>query len=119
MIWFEATYGEYIKSLRVSSAGLPRHGRKGAIQWNMMKGQGVQKGESDIALCVPRGGYGAMMIEHKGKGMTHKTTKEQQDYLDHHNKIGNFAISTRGLPELIAAVSTYMDFEYEKTPIHT
>ena len=110
--WFRETYPGHRKSLRVSMAGLPRYGRKGAVQWNMMKSQGLEKGEADIVIALPRGQYGALVIEHKGDGMSREVTEEQSEYLKYHAGIGNFAISTRGLEELQQVVQDYMGLNH-------
>lgn len=106
--WFRQAYPAHRKALRVSMAGLPRHGKKGAIQWNMMKGQGVEKDEADIVIALPRGGYGSLVIEHKGEGMARQLTGGQLAYLEYHESIGNRAVSTRGLVDLMNVVSHYM-----------
>lgn len=107
--WFKECWPEHVKSLRCSMNGLPRHGRQGAILWNIMKGLGVQKGEPDIAILLPKGGYGAFLAEHKRGNGTHKITPEQFEQLEYHESIGNYAISTRGLDELKKSVMEYME----------
>lgn len=107
--WFGAEYPAHIKSLRISMSGIKRVGRRaGAMMWNQMKSQGVQKGEADIAILLPKGGYGSLLVEHKGEGMARKLTEDQADYLGYHNLIGNRAESTRGLDELKQVVRDYM-----------
>lgn len=106
--WFRENYPQYSKSIRVSMAGLPRHGRKGAIQWGMMKGQGVVDGESDIAILLPRNGFGALLIEHKSAEGSYKATPEQLDYIEYHNSVGNCACVTKGVDMAKAAIAQYM-----------
>ena len=90
-------------------SGLPRHGKSGAVQWNMMRSQGVEKGEPDIAILVPRGGFGSLVLEHKAEGQSHKLTAEQQDHLSYHESVGNCAVSTRGVEAAKAAIKCYME----------
>ena len=107
--WFRATWPEHEKSLRSSMNGLPRHGRQGAILWRIMQRLGCQKGEPDFALLLPKGGYGALVIEHKGEGQSHKLTPEQTHHLEYHESIGNCAVSTRGVESFKAAIIAYME----------
>jgi len=106
--WFRAHYPKDVFALRTSMAGVPRHGRKGAVIWNFMKSQGINKGEPDIALLIPRGCYGSLVIEHKGDGMSRQLTGEQAQALAYHEEIGNMAVQTRGLDELISVVEDYL-----------
>lgn len=75
------------------------------------KRQGAIAGEADIAILLPRGGYGSLILEHKKEGGRHTLTTEQRQYLDFHNDIGNLAISTRGVDAAIAAISAYMSLQ--------
>jgi hypothetical protein len=91
-------------------AGLSFPGGKwGAVMWSKMKSQGLVKGEPDIAILLPRGGCGALLVEHKGSGMKREATQEQLDHLEYHNAHGNKAVLTRGLDELMAVVEEYME----------
>ena len=108
VLWFRAKYPRHIKAMRVSMGGMPRHGKKGAVLWSYMKGQGVLKGEADISILIPRGKFSALLIEHKGANQSHSLTEDQQEYLDYHNSVGNLAISTRGFDVLTAAIDTNM-----------
>ena len=108
--WFRDTWPEHAMSLRVSqSGGFIGKGRAGAIRRSKITAEGGVTGEADIALLLPKGGYGALLIEHKGAKQAHKLTDKQQEYLDYHNSIGNLAVSTRGLEALKAAVLAYME----------
>jgi hypothetical protein len=107
--WFRAEYPEYAKSLRSSMNGLPRHGRQGAVLWNIMKQQGCTKGEPDFALLLSKGGFGALVIEHKAEGQPHKLTDEQQEHLDYHIGIGNCAVSTKGIEAFKAVIVAYLE----------
>jgi len=106
--WFRRRYPNHVYALRTSMAGVPRHGRKGAVIWNFMKSQGINRGEPDIAILLPRGGYGSLVIEHKGEGMSRKLTDEQARALAYHEEAGNMAVQTRGLDELISVVEDYL-----------
>jgi hypothetical protein len=84
-------------------------GRKwGAIMWSKMRSQGLTEGEPDLAILLSRGGYGALVIEHKGDGMSRQLTEKQKQHLDFHNANGNKAVQTRGLDELKAVVEEYL-----------
>lgn len=109
MTWFTERWPEHKNSLRVSMNGITFNNRKwGSIMWNKMRSLGVQKSEADIAIMIPKGGYGGFLSEHKAAGQPHKLSEEQQAYLDYHNSIGNCAVSTRGLEALKAATIAYM-----------
>ena len=107
--WLRETYPEYAKSIRSSMNGLPRHGRQGAVLWSIMKGQGCSKGEPDFALLLPKGGFGCLVVEHKGEGMEHKLSTEQIEHLEYHEGIGNCAVSTRGVEAFKAAIVAYLE----------
>jgi hypothetical protein len=109
--WFRKTYPKDAYAMRASMAGLPRHGKRGAILWNLMTAQGLNKGEPDIAILLPRGGYGALLVEHKAEGQTHKLTAEQEQHIKYHNDSGNLAVQTRGLEQLMQVVRDYMEME--------
>jgi hypothetical protein len=109
--WFSEEYPEFIKCVRVSQSGAHRgKGKNAAIRIAKAKGQGEIPGEADIALLLPRGGYGSLLIEHKGLGQGHSVSDDQAEYLEHHNKaeIGNLAVSTRGLEALKEITSWYI-----------
>jgi hypothetical protein len=108
--WFRATYPQHAHCLRVSQTGLHRgKGRMAAIRNAQVKGLGGVVGEADIAILLPRGGYGCLVVEHKRAGGAHKVTPAQQYYLNQHAATGNCAASTRGLEALKAAVSAYIE----------
>ena len=111
--WFRNSYPEYALSLRVSqSGGFRGAGRRGAIRSANMAAMGAVTGESDLAILVPRLGYGSLLIEHKASGGTHKATEAQLEYLKHHNETGNCAILTRGVEAAKAAITQYMGGGY-------
>lgn len=110
--WFRAEYPEFAKCLRVSqSEGQKGGGRKAAIGWSKRVAMGVVKGESDIAILLPRGGFGSLLVEHKADGSKHTTSEDQIDYINHHNSasVGNCAIVTRGVDMAKAAIRQYMN----------
>jgi hypothetical protein len=107
--WFRATYPEYAKSLRSSMNGLSRRGKAGAMMWGMMKALGCTRGEPDFALLLPKGGYGALVIEHKGDNQAHKLSDDQREHLEYHESIGNCAVSTRGVEAFKAAITAYLE----------
>lgn len=107
--WFRVTYPEHGMSLRVSMSGLNYgSGKRGAILAKHVRSQGVVAGESDIAILLKRGVYGALLIEHKADGSAHKATPDQERYIEYHNAIGNCAIITRGVEAAKAAITAYM-----------
>jgi len=118
--WFRETYPDDQQCLRVSLRGLNfGSGPRAARMINYIKSQGSVNGESDLALLIPKGGYGALVIEHKGDGMARKVTKDQRSYLNYHNSVGNLATSTRGLEELKKAVASYMGQTDENTLLYS
>lgn len=107
--YFRERYPQYAMSLRVSQTGGHRgKGKMAAIRNAQVKGMGGVVGEADIAIMLPRGGYGSLIIEHKATGGKHPVSKAQQEYIDFHNAVGNCAIITRGIGAAIAAIDTYM-----------
>ena len=108
--WFRGKWPEHAKSLRCSARGQNQGSRKRAY---MMKkhidGQGGVQGEADLAILLPKGGYGCLLIEHKAADGDHKLSQEQIDYLEYHNGIGNLAVSTRGTEAMKAAITCYME----------
>ena len=110
--WFRETWPEHSKALRVSQFGNDRgavRGKRAAIRTAKAKGQGAVVGESDIAIVLPRGKFGALLIEHKAGEGTHKVTEAQQAYIDYHNANGNCACSTKGIEAAKAAIRIYME----------
>lgn len=108
--WFRNTYPDHVRSLRVSMGGVNfGYGAKAARKQAMMRSQGVVDGEADIAILLPRNGYGALLIEHKAGGSDHKASPEQREYLEYHMKVGNCAVVTRGIDMAITAIRVYMD----------
>ncbi len=107
--WFRRTYPEHPMAIRASMNGLNLGaGRKAAVAMNQMRAQGLVEGESDIAILLPRQGYGCLLVEHKAAGGTHKITPDQQNYLDYHTDQGNCAVSTKGVEAAKGAIRTYM-----------
>lgn len=108
--WFRSEWPEHAQALRVSLRGLNfGSGKRAAIMVKHIKAQGSVDGESDIAIMLPKGGYGGLLVEHKGEGMGRTLTEDQADYLGYHNLVGNRAVSTRGLEELKQVVQEYMN----------
>lgn len=107
--WFRETYPKHRQSLRVSMGGVNfGYGNQAARKQRAMRSQGVINGEADIAILLPRNGFGALLIEHKsGKG-SHKTTPAQLEYIEYHNTIGNCACITKGVDMAKKAIEQYM-----------
>lgn len=107
--WFRERYPEHRQSIRASLSGLNLgSGSKAARMMNHIKSLGMELGESDLLIALPKGGYGSLVLEHKGEGQSHKLSDKQADYLGYHNMIGNRAVSTRGLAELQREIEDYM-----------
>lgn len=107
--WFRDKWPEHAMSIRPSMNGIYKHGRAGAKLWNQMKALGASKGDPDIAILLPKGGYGAFVAEHKAADGSHSVTAEQSAAIEYHNAIGNCAVSTRGTDALKAAITSYME----------
>lgn len=111
--YFRTKYPMYALSLRVSqSGGFRGTGRQGAIRTAQITAMGGVTGEADIAIMLPRGGFGALIIEHKAAGGKHPVSKAQQQYIDFHNACGNCAVITRGIDAAIAAIDAYMTAQW-------
>jgi len=112
--WYRAEWPQHARALRVSMNGLNLGGgRRAAIMIKQMRAQGMVEGESDMAILLPRGGFGCFIMEHKAEGAARKITSEQVSYLTYHNYHGNCAVSTRGVEAAKAAIRTYMEGCYE------
>ena len=110
--WFREKYSEHSSALRVSPGGFDfGYGAKAARKYRQMQSQGFQKGESDLVICLPRGGFGSLIIEHKGADQARKLTAEQSEYLEYHRRIGNMAECTRGIEEAQRVIESYMSLE--------
>ena len=108
--YFRLKYPQYARSLRVSqSGGFKGTGRKGAIRMEQIKALGGVTGEADIAILVPRGTFGSLLIELKADDATKGATSAQLDYIRYHNETaGNCACVAKGVDMAIAAIDTYM-----------
>ena len=107
--WFRSTYPEYAMSLRVSqSGGFRGIGRKGAIRTARVTAMGGVTGESDMAILLPRGGFGSFLLEHKAQDGSRKATDKQVEYIEYHNSVGNCAVVTRGVDAAKRAITQYL-----------
>jgi len=107
--YFRAQYPQYAMSLRVSqSGGFRGKGREGAIRSRNVQSMGGVTGEADIAILLPRGGYGSLLIEHKAADGRYSATPMQLSYLEYHRSQGNCAVLTKGIEEAIIAIDDYM-----------
>lgn len=75
-----------------------------AAQW--MKAEGLRPGVPDVCLPVPRGGFGALYIEHKRLGA--KPTPEQSRWLHHLALLGNRCIISHSFDSTRAALLEYL-----------
>ena len=108
--WFREKWPEHANSLRCSLNGLNLGGnKKAAILIKHAQNQGMVTGEADLAILLPKGGYGCLLIEHKRQDGSYKATPEQQEYIDYHTRIGNCAVITRGVDAMKGAITVYME----------
>jgi len=108
--WFRAEYPDYALCLRVSQSGGYRgSGRNGAIRTAKVAAMGGVTGESDIAILLPRAGFGSLLIEYKASHGEHDATEAQLEYIRHHNSVGNCAVIARGVEMAQAAIRQYMN----------
>lgn len=108
--WFRDTYPQYRRCLRVSLAGLNfGSGQRAARMVNHVRSQGIEEGESDLAILLPRSGYGSLLIEHKKDDAMRGATGKQLEYIEfHNNSAGNCAVVTQGVDMAKAAITQYM-----------
>ena len=108
--WFRLQYPHYAEALRISQSGEYRgSGLAGAKRMARAKRRGVVTGESDIAILLPRGRWGSLLIELKrGEGST-KFPKAQRDYLLKHDQFGNCAVLAKGVDHAIEVIREYID----------
>ena len=110
--WYRAQYPQYALSLRVSqSGGYKGKGKQGAIRMAQIKAMGGVTGESDIAILLPRGGFGCFLMEYKAWAGKHPTSDDQLAYVRYHNAIGNCAVVCKGIDPAIAAIRQYMELD--------
>lgn len=92
---------------------IPNGGSRGdnaksrAIRGNALKAEGVKKGYPDLALNVPRGGYGALFIELKTQ--TGRASPEQKDWLERLNACGNYATVCKGWLAAKQTIENFLD----------
>ena len=105
--WFRAQYPQYAMALRTSqSEGSKGDGKKAAIRWSKILALGGVKGESDIAIMLPRGRFGSLLIELKTD--YGRASESQLAYINFHNDHGNCAMVVKGFDAAKAAIETYM-----------
>ena len=112
--WFRSQYPEYARSLRVSQSGR-RSGssKRAAMAWAAQVAHGAVLGEADIAILLPRGPYGCLMMEYKASDSMYQPTQVQRDYIDYYNEVGNLGLICRGVDIAKAAIKQYMELPYE------
>lgn len=99
-------------SWRVSqTGGHVGKGKAAAIRNAKSRAKGRIDGESDIAILLPRGGFGSLLLEHKAFEGYRKVTDEQEEYINYHNSNGNCAAATKGIETAKAAIVQYMGME--------
>ena len=108
--WFRETWPEHRRSIRVSLAGLNfGSGPRAARMVNHVRAQGVEEGEADIVIALPKGGFGSLVIEHKKDDARRGVTDEHFVYIRYHNRIGNCAVVTKGIEMAKLAIIQYME----------
>jgi len=109
--YFRATWPQHALALRVSANGV--HRGKGLAAMRRIakeKAHGFVTGEADIAILLPRRGYGCLLIEHKADEAIKGATAAQMEYITYHNANGNCACVTKGLDMAVAAINQYMGY---------
>ena len=107
--WFRGKYPKHNGSIRVSLSGLNfGSGARAGRMINHIRALGMVNGESDVALLIPKGIYGCMVLEHKGEDQPHKLSDSQDTYLQYHRRTGNHAVSTRGIEEFKEKIEEYL-----------
>lgn len=107
--YFRERWPQHAKALRVSANGV--HRGKGMAAMRRIakeKAHGFVTGEADIAILLPRGGFGCLLIEHKSDEAMKGATEAQLEYIRYHMSVGNAACVTKGIDMAIAAIDTYM-----------
>lgn len=108
--WFRETWPQHAKSIRVSMNGINLGGGvKAARMMNQIRAQGGVIGEADFVLLLPKGGYSALVIEHKAENDKKGPSDEQLDYIGYMNLIGNKALVTKGVQQFKDAILEYMN----------
>ena len=101
IVWFWNTHKEY-RGLLYHNYNNPRN----AIQGALLKGLGLMKGNPDLTLALPRGGYGALYIELKKVG--EKPRPEQYIQMDRLEQAGNCVKWADNYPEVIEIIKNYL-----------
>jgi hypothetical protein len=110
--YFRERYPEHHLALRVSANGIHRgRGPSAMRRIAKEKAHGFVTGEADIAILLPRGGFGCLLIEHKSDEAMKGATEAQLNYIQYHNANGNCAAVTKGVDMAIAAIDIYMQAE--------
>ena len=109
--WFCLQYPKYRKSWSLSMNGVFLRGtnieRAKAIA--SMKAQGMQNGEADFKILLPRRGFHGLVIEYKAEQGKHKPTMDQIDYLDYMAYQGYFAVICKGIDAAKDTITKYIE----------
>lgn len=104
VFWFGLAYPRHRRLIHHA----PNEGKRTYYTGNKLKSMGMQKGEPDIFISVPRGSYHGFYIELKTK--TGRATPEQKEMLTLLEQQGyRTAIIRPPVSNFIAEVSRYMD----------
>ena len=83
-------------------------GKRSVYEGSKLISQGMKRGVPDICLPVPRGGYGALYIELKRR-QGGRVSKDQRDWVDALNRVGNRALVCKGFDEAKKAIEDYLN----------
>ena len=103
--WTQAVRGKYPELSLLHH--IPNGGKRDKIEAVHLKQQGLKKGVPDMHLPVSRRGYHSLYIELKTE--TGKTSPEQDWWLEHLRKAGNFCEVCHGWESAKRVLEWYLD----------
>jgi len=103
--WTQAVRGKYPELALLHH--IPNGGKRDKIEAVHLKQQGLKKGVPDMHLPVSRRGYHSLYIELKTE--TGKTSPEQDWWLEHLRKAGNFCEVCHGWESAKRVLEWYLD----------
>lgn len=111
--WFCLQYPKYRKSWSFSMNGtcwFPGDTKLQRIKMiNHFKSQGMQNGEADVKILVPRDSFHGLIIEYKAEEGKHTITNEQVEYLHYMSSQGYMSVSCKGIQAAQDTIRQYMD----------
>ena len=111
--WFCLQWAKYKQAFSLSMNGIyiPGKPKDKAMIINGMKSQGMQVGEADFKILVPKGGFHGIIIEYKSEKGKHKLTQLQAEYLDYMSSLGYFAVLCKGIDAAKDTINSYLNQE--------